>query len=115
MVCHDSRPDAQASPSIDLDSYDQVVAQAPEPEDVEWIFGYGSIIFKQGFTSARCVPGYLEGWKRVFYQGSTGTDCSCTSKACMITTGALSHGRKKAPGNKSSDIARGTVLHARIG
>ena len=28
--------------------YDAVIANAPEPETVEWVFGYGSIVFRQG-------------------------------------------------------------------
>lgn len=52
--------------------YDRVVAQAPQPEAVEWIFGYGSIVFKQGFEAAHGLAGCINGWRRGFYQLSTG-------------------------------------------
>ena len=39
--------------------------------DEAWIFGYGSLIGNPGFSfSHRCV-GYIHGWTRRFYQGST--------------------------------------------
>ncbi|KAL3148171.1 hypothetical protein ABBQ38_014451 [Trebouxia sp. C0009 RCD-2024] len=41
-----------------------------DPEEV-WIFGFGSIIYKQGFEYQRRVDGYIKGWRRVWYQGST--------------------------------------------
>lgn len=36
-----------------------------------WIFGYGSLIYRPGFAYAAKVDGYIKGYKRVFYQGST--------------------------------------------
>ena len=53
--------------------YDAIVAQAPDPESVEWVFGYGSILFKQGFDAGHSVAGYIEGWRRMFFQQSTGS------------------------------------------
>jgi cation transport regulator ChaC len=36
-----------------------------------WIFGYGSLIWRPGFDFIDHRDGYLEGWTRKFYQGST--------------------------------------------
>ena len=52
--------------------YDSVTALAPSPESVFWVFGYGSILFKQGFAAGQTVAGRIKGWRRVFYQRSTG-------------------------------------------
>lgn len=41
------------------------------PQDGLWIFGYGSIIWKPDFEYIERKVGYIEGWRRVFYQGST--------------------------------------------
>lgn len=39
------------------------------PDDL-WIFGYGSIIWKQGFPFAESAPGWIAGWSRRLWQGS---------------------------------------------
>ncbi|KAK9823903.1 hypothetical protein WJX72_006269 [[Myrmecia] bisecta] len=36
-----------------------------------WIFGFGSIVWKPGFQYSQRVEGYIKGYRRVFYQGST--------------------------------------------
>eukprot|EP00850_Spirogloea_muscicola_P021227 SM000241S08516 [mRNA] locus=s241:141194:143826:+ [translate_table: standard] len=38
---------------------------------VLWIFGYGSLVWRAGFEYDRRVVGYIRGYRRVFYQGST--------------------------------------------
>ena len=36
-----------------------------------WIFGYGSLIWRPTFPFAERVTGWIEGWTRRFWQGST--------------------------------------------
>ena len=36
-----------------------------------WIFGFGSLIHNPGFEYAARNSGYIKGWRRVWYQGST--------------------------------------------
>jgi cation transport regulator ChaC len=36
-----------------------------------WIFGYGSLVWRPAFEHAERRPGYLRGWARRFWQGST--------------------------------------------
>lgn len=36
-----------------------------------WVFGYGSLVWRPDFASDEQRPGWIEGWRRVFWQGST--------------------------------------------
>ncbi|KAG2454488.1 hypothetical protein HYH02_001506 [Chlamydomonas schloesseri] len=46
----------------------------PEPgctESSTWIFGYGSLVHTPNFDHTAKFVGYVRGWRRVFWQGST--------------------------------------------
>ena len=36
-----------------------------------WIFGYGSLLWRPDFVHAEVRPGWIAGWERRFWQGST--------------------------------------------
>lgn len=40
-------------------------------EEAVWIFGYGSLIWRPNFPFYESLEGYIKGYKRRFYQGST--------------------------------------------
>lgn len=54
-----------------------------------WIFGYGSLIWKANFHFVSRVPGFIEGYERRFYQGSS-DHRGVPEKVHVIYTGAVS-------------------------
>ena len=48
-----------------------VLTDSMSDEDNLWIFGYGSLIWKANFPFVNKVPGFIEGYERRFYQGSS--------------------------------------------
>ncbi|KAG2494151.1 hypothetical protein HYH03_007787 [Edaphochlamys debaryana] len=49
---------------------DHASTSAPNPDGI-WVFGYGSLVHTPGFDYERRVEGYIRGFRRVFWQGST--------------------------------------------
>jgi cation transport regulator ChaC len=47
------------------------VPDAAAATGTTWIFGFGSLIHRPGFEYAERVEGYVRGFRRVFFQGST--------------------------------------------
>ena len=46
-------------------------SSGPASEPAGWVFGYGSLVWRPAFIHAERVPGYVSGYTRRFWQGST--------------------------------------------
>lgn len=75
------------------------------PEQPLWIFGYGSLLWRQGFAFAEVRAATIRGYRRVFWQGSTDhrgvpgapgrvvtlvadRDAMCVGRAFRVVTGS---------------------------
>ncbi|MFV1977791.1 MAG: gamma-glutamylcyclotransferase [Myxococcota bacterium] len=41
------------------------------PTESRWIFGYGSLVWRPAFPYLQRLPGFISGWARRYWQGST--------------------------------------------
>lgn len=41
------------------------------PTENRWIFGYGSLVWRPAFPYLQRLPGFISGWARRYWQGST--------------------------------------------
>lgn len=47
------------------------MSESSTSTDHRWVFGYGSLVWRPAFPFLERVPGYICGWERRYWQGST--------------------------------------------
>jgi len=47
------------------------VSTSQRPTESRWVFGYGSLVWRPAFPFTERLPGYICGWARRYWQGST--------------------------------------------
>ncbi|KAG5670689.1 hypothetical protein PVAND_000936 [Polypedilum vanderplanki] len=53
------------------DDYDSDSSESSNTEPTCYVFGYGSLVWRPGFSFTECITGYIRGYKRRFWQGNT--------------------------------------------
>ena len=62
----------------------EIIPQDYIENQTVWVFGYGSILWKNGFTYCAKKSGYIQGFVRRFWQGNT-THRGTTNKVSTCT------------------------------
>ena len=63
----------------------EIIPQDYIENQTVWVFGYGSILWKNGFTYRAKKSGYIQGFVRRFWQGNT-THRGTTNKVSTFKT-----------------------------
>jgi cation transport protein ChaC len=61
-----------------------------DPDNVLWIFGYGSLCWYPGFSYVKSMTGYVKGFSRRFWQGNT-THRGTVEKVSEISINHFNH------------------------
>ena len=55
---------------LNIAHFSAITSSLDDDKDI-WIFGFGSLVHTPGFEHDDVVKGYVRGWRRVWWQGST--------------------------------------------